>query len=116
MISAQAEKYREAYGGESDYAQGKRQDLFTRMGNTVLKEIREYDKNERRNIRGSQMTPDRNTFPDGKKEKNEQQHFRRTQGHQLAAAVSRLKRGLKSEWEKSRLRREHEQLIEQSLE
>ena len=116
MISAQAEKYREAYGGESDYAQGKRQDLFTRMGNTVLKEIREYDKNERQNIRGSQMTPDRNTFPDGKKEKNEQLHFRRTWGHQLAAAISRLKQGLKSEWEKSRLQREHEKLIEQSLE
>lgn len=44
MIHAQAEKYREAYGGDSDYAKGKKEDLYSRMGNAVLKEIRAFDK------------------------------------------------------------------------
>ena len=39
--------YREAYGeSKSSYFDGKIEDLYTRLGNAILKEIREYDKNK----------------------------------------------------------------------
>lgn len=44
MIEEQTEKYREAYGGDSDYAKGKMDDMYSRMGNAILKEIRAFDK------------------------------------------------------------------------
>lgn len=45
LLIHQTEIYREAYG-ESDrfYSQGKIDDLYTRMGNAVLRELKEYDK------------------------------------------------------------------------
>lgn len=44
-IAAQEEIYKEAYGNsEKDYASGKMKDLYTRLGNIILKEIRNYDK------------------------------------------------------------------------
>ena len=44
MIGEQTEKYRKAYGGDSDYAKGKMADMYSRMGNAILKEIRIFDK------------------------------------------------------------------------
>lgn len=39
--------YRETYGeSKSSYFDGKIEDLYTRLGNAILKEIREYDKNK----------------------------------------------------------------------
>lgn len=44
-IMIQDEKYKEAYGSSGrSYSEGKLKDLYTRMGNVVLKELREYDK------------------------------------------------------------------------
>lgn len=44
-LEIQSEKYHTAYGDSGkDYAEGKMKDLYTRMGNAILKEIREYDK------------------------------------------------------------------------
>lgn len=44
-VAAQEEIYKEAYGNSGkDYASGKMKDLYTRLGNTILKEIRNYDK------------------------------------------------------------------------
>lgn len=44
-LEMQSEKYHTAYGDSGkDYAEGKMKDLYTRMGNAILKEIREYDK------------------------------------------------------------------------
>ena len=44
-LQIQNEKYKVAYGenGKS-YAEGKKNDMYTRLGNVILKEIREYDK------------------------------------------------------------------------
>ena len=53
-IAAQEEIYKEAYGNsEKDYASGKMKDLYTRLGNTILKEIRNYDK-ELKNLEKTQ--------------------------------------------------------------
>lgn len=47
LLSEQSKKYQEAYGGTSNFEQGKLDDLMTRMGNAILKEIREFDKIEK---------------------------------------------------------------------
>lgn len=45
MLAQQDTKYQKAYGGEQvKYSEGKLKDLYSRMGNAVLKEIREFDK------------------------------------------------------------------------
>ena len=39
------EKYKRAYGGQRQpYSIGKIQDLYTRLGNTILNEMKEYDR------------------------------------------------------------------------
>lgn len=106
MIAEQAEKYREAYGGKSDYAGGKLQDLYTRMGNAILKEMREYD-NEERLQQGNQ-----NLKGDIWKA-NSQNKVQ--SGLNLTICISKMKQGLKSAWEKSRMEREHDQMVEQSI-
>lgn len=46
-LMKQDELYREAYGEtEASYMNGKIEDLYTRLGNAILKEIKEYDKNK----------------------------------------------------------------------
>ena len=40
----------------------------------------------------------------------------RKQGNRLSVSISKLKKGLKSEWEKTKLQREHDRMIENSLE
>lgn len=48
-IETQQQVYRTAYGDSGkDYKNNKLKDLYTRMGNAVLKEIRNYDKNIRK--------------------------------------------------------------------
>ena len=73
-----------------------------------MKEIRDYDKQEK-GTRGSEMTPK------GKKEYN-RKYAARKQGNRLSVSISKLKKGLKSEWEKTKLQREHDRMIENSLE
>lgn len=44
-ISIQESIYKESYGNTgNNYSDGKMKDLYTRLGNTILKEIRNYDK------------------------------------------------------------------------
>lgn len=105
MIAEQAEKYKEAYGGESDYAEGKTQDLYTRMGNAILKEIREYDKEEK------MLQHNQNLGHGGRGKPGS----RIQTGLNVTFCISRMKRALKSEWEKSRLTREHDRMMEQSI-
>ena len=46
-LMKQDASYREAYGeSKSSYLDGKIEDLYTRLGNAILKEIKEYDKNK----------------------------------------------------------------------
>lgn len=116
MIEEQTEKYREAYGGDSDYAKGKMDDMYSRMGNAILKEIRDYDKQEK-GTRGSEMTPKgKNTLDHKEKKEYNRKYAARKQGNRLSVSISKLKKGLKSEWEKTKLQREHDRMIENSLE
>lgn len=58
-LSMQEAKYRTAYGNTgSSYTEGKMQDLHTRLGNTILKEIREYDKEIREEKRDAKSDMD----------------------------------------------------------
>ena len=44
-IKTQEEVYKESYGdSKKDYAAGKMKDLYTRLGNAILKEMKSYDK------------------------------------------------------------------------
>lgn len=47
LLNVQQEKYRQAYGdgktAKNNYAQNKEQDLYTRLGNKILAELRNYD-------------------------------------------------------------------------
>lgn len=46
-LQIQEQKYRTAYGStERSYARTKTEDLFARLGNAILKEIRQYDREE----------------------------------------------------------------------
>lgn len=45
LIRSQAARYRQSYGkNEKDYEETKMKDLYTRLGNAILKEMREYDR------------------------------------------------------------------------
>lgn len=45
LIRTQAARYRQSYGkNEKDYEETKMKDLYTRLGNAILKEMREYDR------------------------------------------------------------------------
>lgn len=49
-LTEMEEKYRRAYGDSGNsYKEGKMEDLYSRLGNAVLKEIREFDRENRRN-------------------------------------------------------------------
>lgn len=48
-INTQEEVYKQAYGdSKKDYGKNKMKDLYTRLGNAILKEIKKYD-NELKN-------------------------------------------------------------------
>ena len=90
--------------------------MYSRMGNAILKEIRDYDKQEK-GTRGSEMTPKgKNTLDHKEKKEYNRKYAARKQGNRLSVSISKLKKGLKSEWEKTKLQREHERMIENSLE
>lgn len=106
------EKYRRAYGDSGNsYKEGKMEDLYSRLGNAVLKEIREYDREiqekGKNDIRGKQ-----DQKADWKNAKNKTI----SRGMNVAGALRRMKQGLKSEWEKAKMEREHEQMMRRSRE
>lgn len=125
QLKEQDEKYRQAYGNtDHSYADTKLKDLYTRLGNAILKEVREFDKETRESSSGrSGVTNDPldrkgeswKQKQDDKKEKSyARTHIAR--GISVQAAIKRMKRGLKSEWEKARLEREHERMMQQARE
>lgn len=104
LIKEQKEAYDKAYGNSKSgnwYAENKIQDLYTRMGNTILKEVKEYDRKQK--------------FQEVKKtnqnSKTQQSYF----GWKLAKTLKDMDRALKSEYEKSNNEWEHEQLMEQMM-
>lgn len=43
-LEGQQGQYEKAYGGESNYAQNKERELYARLGNVIINEMKEYDK------------------------------------------------------------------------
>lgn len=99
-IGLQNEKYQEAYGTTGrNYQEGKMQDLYTRLGNAILKEMRSYDAEQR----------EMEARPDAKQSQKHQEKV--AGGMSLASAINRMRKGLKSEWEKARNEQEHERMM-----
>lgn len=96
-IRAQSEKYEEAYGSTGKtYEEGKMKDLYTRLGNAILKEVRRFDAEQKEMV----------------SRENQQKYTKQVAGGMsLASAVNRMRKGLKSEWEKARNEREHERMM-----
>lgn len=118
LINAQAEKYKKAYGESSNrnYTEGKLNDLYTRMGNAVLTEIRAFDKQQ--DIKTAREWLNRvSQQGDGSNLNHKQMRASQVRwGVNLTTTLSNLKKGLKSEWEKTQLEREHDQIVENAIE
>lgn len=101
-IGEQSEKYEEAYGSTGKtYEEGKMKDLYTRLGNAILKEVRRFDAEQKEMV----------------SRENQQKYTKQVAGGMsLASAVNRMRKGLKSEWEKARNEREHDQMMKYNAE
>lgn len=87
LIAQQAVLYREAYGKSGrDYEQTKMKDLYERLGNAILKEMREFDKNYAGDINElynenhieqvlEPVFTEKYTFPDGIELQTEEPEF-----------------------------------------
>lgn len=101
-IGAQSKKYEEAYGSTGKtYEEGKMKDLYTRLGNAILKEVRRFDAEQKEMV---------------SREKQQKYTKQVAGGMSLASAVNRMRKGLKSEWEKAKNEREHEQMMKYDAE
>ena len=109
MLQEQDKKYQQAYGNSNrSYAEGKMQDLYTRLGNAILAEIREYDRET-----GQGVTHDTLSGQTG-----QGKYYPVLSVYQrvsLMSAIKRMKRGLENEWQKRQNIREHDQMVEQSV-
>ena len=104
LIRDQKEAYQKAYGNSKSgnwYAENKIQDLYTRMGNTILKEIKEYDRKQK--------------FQEMKKNNQNSKTQQSYLGWRLAKTLKDMDRALKSEYEKSNNEWEHDQLVERMM-
>lgn len=128
-LRKQDEKYRQAYGNTNrSYYDTKMNDLHERLGNAILKEIRDYDKMVRN--MGEKSAKDNKGVTNDPLYQNQKKGMK-TGGNYAArenlysylskaqtvrGVINKLKRGLKSEWEKQQLEREHEQMVEKAQE
>lgn len=137
-IGLQSEKYAEAYGTTGKtYEEGKMKDLYTRLGNAILKEVRTFDaeqkkpgthsaaRKSRKHQKKDPYTRLGNAIQKGARTldaeqrelaaaagENRQEYTKQIAGvMSLASAVNRMRKGLKSEWEKARNEREHNQMM-----
>lgn len=103
LLRTQQKKYERAYGTSGtlrDYRETKLAELYTRMGNTILKEMRKFDKNGTgENGIGSTI-----------KDRESGYHQRRNRRYLLGSSLRSLKRSLKKDFENERNEREHERL------
>ena len=100
MLRVQDVKYQEAYGGikKGKFEETKMKDLYTRMGNCILTEMRRYDRSLRE-------------LPQVQENKERSENVRKN--WILSSALWNLKRSLKSEYEKRMNEREHDRLVEE---
>lgn len=105
-LKDQESVYKEAYGDSksgNDYADHKIQDLYARMGNAILKELRDYDRQISREEK--RIIYDRSSGDTrAKREKI-------YSGWRLSTVLKKLDMSLKREYEKKNNEWEHEQLI-----
>lgn len=62
MLKKQQEKSCENYGAENNYYENKMNDLYTRMGNAILKEMKEYNNVEKNKTTNNQVQNKQNSF------------------------------------------------------
>lgn len=108
LLRTQQKKYERAYGTSGtlrDYRETKLAELYTRMGNTILKEMRRLDKNEAEENGIGLIIKER--------EKREKVEYHRSgkRKYLLGSSLSSLKRSLKKDFENERNEREHERLV-----
>ena len=103
LLRQEQEVYREAYGGikYDRYMENKLQDLYARMGNTVLKELREYHREVEQRTR-----PDRQ-----RKQQSAPAALHTTMA--MNASIKRLERSLSNDVQKYRNQIEYERLQQQ---
>lgn len=102
-LRMQGLEYQKAYGGSregNDYAEGKLRDLYARMGNTILKEIRQYDRFMKRE--------DQKQREEWKGKRPGTGAMRK--GWLTSRTLQRLRKALDNDWEKRMNEREHEKL------
>jgi len=96
-----------------DYRETKLQDLYTRMGNSVLKELRRFDQNG--GLQGNIGYMDDNISSPGRNEVQRKNYqLKRDRRYLLGSALRSLKRSLARDLQKERNEREHEQLLAKS--
>lgn len=107
LIKEQKETYEKAYGDSKSgnyFAANKTQDLYTRMGNAILKEVKEYDRKQ-------QFVKKKEVDPSVANSNMQQSYL----GWKLAKTLRDMDRALKSEYEKSNNEWEHDQLVERMM-
>mgnify|MGYP000032867512 FL=1 len=107
-IEKQNENYSRAYGGDPSkmhYADNKMKDLYTRMGNSILKELREFDKQQKNLIIEEAV---------GKRKMSDRSMGSRT-GWLWSRTLRSLKKSMDKDWQQIQNEREYEALQERSM-
>lgn len=118
LLIVQNEKYNMAYGTktESQYINNKKKDLYYRLGNVILKQIKEFDKQEKVRIyKNAEKSRIKITKKDMNLYKGEQLKYKESQ-YALKATIELTKAFMKDEYEKFRnqidfVQMQHEQEI-----
>lgn len=103
LLEKQAEEYRQAYGNtriRGDYAQGKRKDLYTRLGNAILEEMREYHRIQNSRDPAMHRKP---PFP---------KHLD-APGHWGSQLISSLRKMAQKDFESIKNQRVHDRILEE---
>lgn len=97
LLKKQEQILKDHYGGDNKYCENKLGDLYTRMGNAVLKEMKEYDK---------EVMSLSNKPPSYKKQKSSLFGY-----GSISYGLKRMKYALKSEYDEFKNQISHEELI-----
>lgn len=106
-LTLQQQAYQKAYGNSqkgNNFAENKIQDLYTRMGNAILKELKDYD----RKVIAEQKSVAEKNGKFSYQKRSDQAYA----GYCVASALRSLQRSLKSEYEKKGNEYEHDQMME----
>ena len=118
LLQKQKENYKTAYGNPKNgnqYAENKIQDLYTRMGNSILKELKAFDKEQRAAFSKEHPSRSQNTAT---WEKSYQNHLAKKyyRDSSTARMLNSMKKALKSDLENAKNQRAYEKLQEEQRE